>query len=72
VGLGCPPFTQDTKIVGSCGLDSILLTQGSRVDQEVISLITVWGAIVIESREGRGDRLRGVVACCRIYEFDKR
>ena len=47
-----PPVTQDTKIVGFCGLDSILLTQGSRADQEVISLIIVgWPLFANRGRE---------------------
>ena len=63
--------------MGSLGLDSILLTGGSRTDLELISLIiVVWQATIFESREGDGDRLSapltGVVACFRIYEFDRR
>jgi hypothetical protein len=68
--------TQNTKITGSFGLDSILLTQGSRADLEVISLIIIgWPLFSNRGREGRpglSALLVGVVACFRIYESDRR
>ena len=61
--------------MGSFGLDSILLTQGSRADLEIISLVIV-GWPLFESREGGDDRLSallvGVAACFRICESDRR
>ena len=53
------PVTQNTKIMGSFGLDSILLAQGSRADLGVISLIIVgWPLSSYRGREGAVGYLR--------------
>ena len=58
-GFRLPPVTQNTKIVGSFGLGSILLTQGRRADLEVISLIIVgWPLFSNRGREGATGYLR--------------